>query len=68
MQKFNVIKENGCLYRKVIVLCKKGIARNVRDVYIAIKYEKGITLLGKGCVNLFISSKDFYDVEKVGEF
>lgn len=65
MQKFNIIKENGCLYEKVIVLSNKGIARNVRDVRSAIKYEGGITLLGKGCMNEFISAKEFYEVEEV---
>lgn len=65
MQKFNIIKENGCLYEKVIVLSNKGVARNTRDVRSAIRYEGGITLLGKGCMNEFISAKEFYDVEEV---
>ena len=68
MQKFNIVKENGCLYQKVIVLSNRGVARNVRDVHSALKYESGITILGKGCMNEFISAKDFYDIEEVVSF
>lgn len=68
MQKFNIVKENGCLYQKVIVLSNRGVARNVRDVHSALKYEGGITILGKGCMNEFISAKDFYDIEEVVSF
>lgn len=68
MQKFNIIKENGCLYQKVIVLSNRGVARNVKDVRSAVKYEGGITILGKGYINEFISAKDFYEVEEVVSF
>lgn len=65
MQKFNIIREDGCLYQRVIVLSTRGTARNARDVRSAVKYEGGITILGQGCMNEFISAKDFYEVEEV---
>ena len=68
MQKFNIIREDGCIYKNVIVLSTKGTARTARDVRSAIKYENGITVLGKRCMNEFISSKNFYDVEEVISF
>lgn len=63
--KFNIILEDGGIYRKVAVLTGRGFARNIRDVHCAIKYEHGITVWGKHIVNQYISSKIFYEVEEV---
>lgn len=62
-KKFNIITEDGGVYQNVAVLSSKGFARDTRDVYIAMKYEKGITLISKKHMNVFVSSKVFYEVE-----
>lgn len=63
IQKFNIVTEDGSMYKNVAVLCNKGFARDVRDVRVAIKYEHQIIIISKKHMNVRITGKVFYDVE-----
>ena len=63
--KFNIILEDGGIYKNAIVLTSRGMAENLRHVYSALKYEGGICICNKHFLNELIKAKDVYAVEQV---
>lgn len=63
--KFNIILEDGGLFKDSIIITNKGLARNKRDVFFALKYDKQITVCNKFNLNRLIKSTDIYHYEEV---
>lgn len=63
--KFNIIMEDGGIYKDCLVLTNRGAAENKRDIHINLKYEKGITICNKYYLNKWLDAKDIYDSEEI---
>lgn len=60
--KFEIIMEDGGIYKQVIILSSRGIARNKRDVLCALKYEGFITIYSSSLKNQKLIAKDIYEI------
>lgn len=65
MKKFNIILEDGGVYQNCVILTSRGSARNKRDVFVALKYEKCITICNKFNFNKRIYNFNIYEVEEI---
>ena len=63
--RFNIILEDGGVYRNSMILTTRGIAESKRDIYCALKYDGCIWICNKYFKNKRINSKDIYEVEEV---
>lgn len=60
--RFNLICEDGCIYKNSLLSCSRGRINSYRDLHNALKWEKQI-LIEEGSKKLVLHSKDYYDAE-----
>lgn len=61
--RFNVYMEDGGLYPSSLVLTSRGVAKTLRDVHCAIKYDNTITVCNSYVFNKILDTNEVYDAE-----
>jgi len=57
--------EDGGVYSNAIVLSSRGMARDKKDVYCALKYEGAITICNSRFINKKLDAKYVYEIEEM---
>ena len=64
MIRFNLICQDGGIFRNSLLFCNRGLIKSYRDLHNALKWEKQI-IVQKAENSIIISSKDYYEAEIV---
>lgn len=64
VNRFDLICEDGGVFKNSLLFCNKGIIRDYRDLHNALKWEKQI-IVKEGDKKIVLLSRDYYDAEIV---